>query len=211
MVQSQNFDVSTSHTVNGDVVLVQNQFTGAWDTTCSAHAGVNLESVHCVFQFQHKTDGAARVVFGNEGGDLVDSAKRRFGPFQRHRSGAVFGEDGLDLIVGREFASIGFLDAVMNITDLPGLSLHVAGQRIDGQEALGPRRRLGQFFDLVVESLGQAHVDGFGSHACNASLHMYYIVLSALRDQRQDICSGLYGELSTIKSLSIAVGTMSTA
>ena len=52
----------------------------------------------------------------------------------------------------------------MNVSNLPGFALHIVGQRINGQKALGPGGRLGQLFDLVVKRLGKAYVDGSGGH-----------------------------------------------
>ena len=49
VVQSQYFDVITTHAINGDVVLVQDQFTGAWYTAGPAHARVSLQFGHSVF------------------------------------------------------------------------------------------------------------------------------------------------------------------
>ncbi len=43
MVQSQNFDVIAAHAVDGNVVLVQNQLTGARHPARSAHARMHLQ------------------------------------------------------------------------------------------------------------------------------------------------------------------------
>lgn len=86
MVQPQNFNVITTHTINGDVIFVQNQFAGARNPSSPAHA---------------------------------------------HRSCAVFAKYRLDLLDGGEFTGIGFLKALVSVTDLPTLTLHVAGQRIN--------------------------------------------------------------------------------
>jgi len=60
----------------------------------------------------------------------------------------------------------------VNVTDLPGFTLHIVGQRIDGRKALGPCGRLGQLFDLVAKRLGQAYVDGSGGHGRHTSVHV---------------------------------------
>ena len=43
MMQPQNFNIIAAHAVNGDVVLMQDQFTRAWDTASPAHARMDLE------------------------------------------------------------------------------------------------------------------------------------------------------------------------
>ena len=164
LMQPQDFDVITAHAVDRDVVLVQNQFAGIGHPARPPHARMRLQLGHRVLQLQHEAGGTGGVVLGNEASNFIDAAQRRLRPLQRRRSGAVFGEHSLDLIVGGEFAGIGFLDALVDVTDLPGLALHIVGQRINGEEALGPRGGLGQLFDLVVERFGQADVDGLGGH-----------------------------------------------
>lgn len=178
VMQSQDFDIIAAHAIDGDVVLVQNQFAGAGHPASAAHARVDLQLGDSLFQLEHKAGGPGRVVLGNESGNLISGAKRSLGPFQRHVSGAVFRKHGLDLIVGGELASIGFLDTRMDVTNLPGLALYIVGQRIDGEVALAPCSGLGQRFNLVIEGLGQAHVDGFGSHGCNTQHCLYYKELS---------------------------------
>ena len=68
------------------------------------------------------------------GGLLCDAPNRRdaklgLDPLDQHRSSAVSGENRFDLLIGGQFASIGFLDGLMNVTNLPGLTLNIVGQR----------------------------------------------------------------------------------
>jgi len=70
---------------------------------------------------------------GTCGGLLCDApnprdAKLGLDPLDQHRSSAVSGENRFDLLIGDQFASIGFLDALMNVTNLPGLTLNIVGQ-----------------------------------------------------------------------------------
>ena len=97
---------------------------------------------------------ATRAVDGDEAGDFINGAKRRLGPLDGHGSSAVFGEHRFDLAVSGEFTCVGFLYAFVNVTNLPGFTLDVVGQRFDGQKALAPCGRFGQLFNLLVERLG---------------------------------------------------------
>jgi hypothetical protein len=45
-MQSQNFNVIATHAVNGDDVLVQDQFARAGDTASPAHARMGLKFGH---------------------------------------------------------------------------------------------------------------------------------------------------------------------
>jgi len=161
-MQSQNFNIVATYAVNGNVVFVQDQLTRAGDAASPAHTRMGLKFGHSGLQLQHKAGGAGRVVFGDESSDFIHRRERRPSPLDQHESSAVFGKYRFDLLVGCEFACIGLLDAFVNVTNLPGFTLHIVGQRIDGQKALGPGGRLGQLFDLVVKRLGQAYVDGSG-------------------------------------------------
>ena len=76
---------------------------------------------------------ATHAVDGDEISDLINAAKRRPGPLHGHGSGAVLGKHAFDLLVGSELAGVGFLHAFVDVTNLPGLPLHVAGQGVDGQ------------------------------------------------------------------------------
>ncbi len=100
VMQSQDFDVIAAHAIDGDVVLVQDQLAGAGHPASATYARVDLQLGDSLFQLEHKAGGPGRVVLGNESGNLINAAKRRLGPFQRHGSGAVFGKHGLDLIIG---------------------------------------------------------------------------------------------------------------
>jgi hypothetical protein len=53
-VQPEDFKVIATHAVDGDVVLVQDQFSCAGNTAWPAHTGVILQLCHRVFQLQHK-------------------------------------------------------------------------------------------------------------------------------------------------------------
>jgi len=75
-MQSQNFDVITTHTIDGDVVLVQDQFTCAWNTASLAHARVSLELGHRALQFRHETGRPDGVVFGDMSSDFINLMKR---------------------------------------------------------------------------------------------------------------------------------------
>jgi hypothetical protein len=101
VLQSQDFDVIATHTVNGDVVLVQDQLTCARDPASPAHARMGLELGHGILQLQHKTGRAGRIVFGDEPGDFIDGWKRRLGPLDGRGSSAVFGEHCLHQVEGR--------------------------------------------------------------------------------------------------------------
>ena len=46
VMQSQNFNIIATHAVNRDVVLVQDQFTGARHTAGPAHARMGLKFGH---------------------------------------------------------------------------------------------------------------------------------------------------------------------
>ena len=72
------------------------------------------------------------TVCGDVACDLINTPKCSLGPLGQHRSSAVSGENRFDLLIGGQFASIGFLDALMNVTNLPGLTLNIVGQRFDG-------------------------------------------------------------------------------
>ena len=163
-MQPQDFGVIATRALNGDVVFVQRQLTCARDPARPAHAWMGLEPGHGILQLQHKTGRARRVVFGDEPGDFIDGAKRRVGPLYVHGSSAEFGEHRFDLPVGGEFPRVGFRDALVNVANLPGFTLHIVGQRIDGQKALAPCGRLGQLLNLVSQRLGQAHGDSSGGH-----------------------------------------------
>jgi hypothetical protein len=71
-MQSQNFNIVATHSVNGDVVLVQDQLTRTGNTASSTHSGMGLKLGHRGLQFQHKTGGAARVVFGDEASNFIN-------------------------------------------------------------------------------------------------------------------------------------------
>ena len=156
-MQSQNFNVIATRAVHA---------------TSPAHARTGLKFGHSGLQLQHKAGGAGRVVFGDEASDFINRPERCLGPLDQHESSAVFGEHHFDLLVGCEFACIGFLDAFVNVMNLPGFTLHIVAQRIDGQKALGPGGRLGQLFDLVVKRLGQAYVESSGGHGCNTPVNV---------------------------------------
>jgi hypothetical protein len=145
-MQSQDFDVIATHTVNGDVVLVQDQLMCARDSASPAHARMGLELGHGILQLQHKTGRAGRIVFGDESGDFIDGSKRRLGPLDGRGSSAVFGEHRFDLPVGGEFTCVGFLDAFVNVKNLPGFTWHIVGQRGDCHKALAPCGRFGKLF-----------------------------------------------------------------
>ena len=70
-----------------------------------------------------------------------------------HESGATLGKHSPDLILRGELAGIGFPDAFVDVTNLPGLTSHVVAQRIDGGAACGGCSCLGQRVDLVVDRL----------------------------------------------------------
>ena len=65
VVQSQDFDVITAHTVDGDVVLVQDQFTGTRHPPRPPHARMHLQFGHRILQLQHEGGGSGGVVLGN--------------------------------------------------------------------------------------------------------------------------------------------------
>ncbi len=85
VMQAEDFNVIASHAVDGDVVLVQDQFSCTGDTTCSAHTRMDLKLGHRVFQLQHKAGGTTGVVFGYESSNLINGIQRRLGPLQSHR------------------------------------------------------------------------------------------------------------------------------
>ncbi len=99
---------------------------------------MGLKFGHRGLQVRHKAGGAGWVVFCDVTYDFINRPERRLGPFDQDGSSAVFSEHRFDLLVGCEFAGIGFLNAFVNVTNLPGFTLHIVGQRIDGQKALGP-------------------------------------------------------------------------
>jgi muramoyltetrapeptide carboxypeptidase len=72
----------------------------------------------------------------------------------------------------QQLAGIGFLNALINVAILSALILNLVGQQFDGQKALGACGGLGRLFDLVVERLWQAYVDGSGGHGRNAPVKM---------------------------------------
>lgn len=76
-----------------------------------------------------KAGGAGRVVFGDEASDFINRRERCPGPLDHHESSTVFGEHRFDLLVACEFACSGLLDAFVNVTNLPGFTLHIVGQR----------------------------------------------------------------------------------
>ena len=89
-------------------------------------------------QSQNLNNIATHAVNGDETSDSIYRRKRCFGPLAQHESSAVFGEYRFNLLIACEFICISFLDAFVNVTDLPGFILHILAQRIDSQKALGP-------------------------------------------------------------------------
>jgi len=73
VVKPQDFDVITTHTVDGDVVLVQNQFTGTGHPTGPAYARIHLQFGHGVLQRQHKAACSRSVVLGNEASNVIEA------------------------------------------------------------------------------------------------------------------------------------------
>jgi hypothetical protein len=63
VVQSGNFYIITAYPVNGNVVLMQNQFAGTVHPPRPTHARMHLQLGHCVLQLQHKTGGSGRVMW----------------------------------------------------------------------------------------------------------------------------------------------------
>ncbi len=124
-----------------------------------------------------KRSALRRMDAGTCGGLLCDAPNRRdaklgLGPLDQHRSSAVSGENRFDLHIGGQLAGIGFLNALINVAILSALILNLVGQQFDGQKALGACGGLGRLFDLVVERLWQAYVDGSGGHGRNAPVKM---------------------------------------
>ena len=130
-MQSQNLNNIATHAVNGNVVFVPDKLTRARDAVSPADAGMVLKLGYSGLQLKHKAGGAGGVVFGDAAGDFIYRRERCFGPLDQHESIAVFGEYRFNLFLGCEFTCISFLDAFVNVTNLPGFILHILGQRID--------------------------------------------------------------------------------
>jgi hypothetical protein len=130
-MQSQNLNNIATHAVNGNVFCVQDKLTRARDAASSSHAGMCLKLGYGGLQLKHKTGGAGGVVFGDETSNVIYRRERCFGPLDQHESSAVFGEYRFNLLIACEFTCISFLEAFVNVTNLPGFTLHILGQCID--------------------------------------------------------------------------------
>ena len=65
VVQPQNLHIITAHTINRDVIFVQNQLTRPGNSARPAHARMKLKLGHSITQLNHKTAGPRRIVFGD--------------------------------------------------------------------------------------------------------------------------------------------------
>jgi hypothetical protein len=70
---------------------------------------------------------APHAVNGDVACDFINRRERCPRPLAQHESSAVFTEHRFDLLVSCEFVCIGFLDAFVNVTNLPGFILHTVG------------------------------------------------------------------------------------
>ncbi len=71
-MQSQNFNIIATYAVDGDVVFVGDQFSGAWNTTSPNHTRTGLEFAHGAQQLLHKAGRSGRVVFCDEAYNFIN-------------------------------------------------------------------------------------------------------------------------------------------
>lgn len=83
----------------------------------------------------------------------------------------MLGKHGVDFMLGCEVARIRFSQPLVNVLNLPGLTLNIGFKRLSDKKGLGAQGGAGQLVELRYQRLWQAKVQG-GGFVRHDFLHM---------------------------------------